>query len=236
MSSSAQRLSSGDELLSSGEEAAGMGGSRAAMRAQHGPATTAPAAVPATSAEEGQDSSSGAASSSPACADSSSTSSGGVIPAAWSPGGGGSTGAARPPRLSPVRGCGQSRQALLDVVAQLQGEVAVAESRRHEAEQAAEEAQQTVQDLRRQVDKVQALAASKVRGWSGASCGCSWVALHSTWGRAWAWVTSLIGLPGCRTPVALDTNQATPAFAPPLAGGADRRAVRQAASQFSLRC
>jgi myosin heavy subunit len=101
------------------------------------------------------------------CADSSSPSSGGVIPVAWSPGasngggGGTSTGAARPPRPSPVRGGGQSRQALLDVVAQLQAEVAVAESRRHEAEQAAAEAQQTVQDLRRQVDKVQALAASK---------------------------------------------------------------------------
>lgn len=65
-----------------------------------------------------------------------------------------------------MRGSGQSRQALLDVVAQLQAEVAVAESRRHEAERAAEEAQQTVEDLRRQVDKVQALAASKVcMGW-----------------------------------------------------------------------
>ena len=168
VSSSAQRLSSSGDSLSSREGAGMAATSEAGACLQQG---AVPAAVPAaaSSAHEGQDSSSGATSSSLTCAASSSPSSGGAIPAAWSPGasgGGGDSTAALPPRPSPVRGSRQSRQALLDVVAQLQAEVAVAESRRHEAERAAEEAQQTVEDLRRQVDKVQALAASKVRmGW-----------------------------------------------------------------------
>lgn len=53
---------------------------------------------------------------------------------------------------------------LLAVVAQLQEEVAVAESRRHEAEQEATGLQQTAADLRQQLLKVERQVAAKVGG------------------------------------------------------------------------
>lgn len=70
----------------------------------------------------------------------------------------------RPLSASPCGpGGSQSRRALLAVVSQLQEEVAVAESRRHEAERQAQEAADLAADLRRQLLKVQGLVASKVR-------------------------------------------------------------------------
>jgi hypothetical protein len=56
----------------------------------------------------------------------------------------------------------QQAPALVAVVAQLQEEVAVAESRRHAAESEAQQAQQTAADLRQQLAKVQTLVAAKV--------------------------------------------------------------------------
>lgn len=61
---------------------------------------------------------------------------------------------------SPGRG-DQQGPALSAVIAQLQEEVALAESRRHDAEVAAQQAQQTAADLRRQLDKVQRQVAAK---------------------------------------------------------------------------
>ena len=56
----------------------------------------------------------------------------------------------------------QQAPALVAVVAQLQEEVAVAESRRHAAESEAQQAQQMAADLRQQLAKVQTLVAAKV--------------------------------------------------------------------------
>ncbi len=271
VSSSAQRLSSSGDSLTSGEEAGVMATSEAAVKLPQGAAAAAAAAAAASSfAQEGQDSSSSAASSSLTSADSSSPSSCGVIPAAWSPGAGGGGSAARPPLPSPVRGGGQSRQALLDVVAQLQAEVAVAESRRHEAKQAAEEAVQTVQDLRRQVDKVEALAASKVSRFCHCCC-CMSLALMgvvrfvcqmsvcSRWSgrRAASSLPFLASLAQarlcivpaisltlcsdfavCSSTTQVNTAQLLPSMPhpQPRAGGADRRAVRQAAGQLCRLC
>ncbi|KAL4443677.1 hypothetical protein ABPG75_011414 [Micractinium tetrahymenae] len=89
---------------------------------------------------------------------------GGALPA---PGAVGAADGATPPAAgspapSPSR-IPQQQQAssLLAVVAQLQEEVAVAESRRHEAEQEAAAAQQTAADLRQQLLKVQRQVAAK---------------------------------------------------------------------------
>jgi hypothetical protein len=73
--------------------------------------------------------------------------------------------ALRQPLPSPGKQCQSQQQqapALVAVVAQLQEEVSVAESRRHAAELEAQQAQQTAADLRQQLSKVQKLVAAKV--------------------------------------------------------------------------
>lgn len=71
----------------------------------------------------------------------------------------------------------QSRRALVATVAALQEEVALAESRRHAAEQEAAAQAQMASDLSRQLQKVQAQVAAKVtytHSWGVAGTACWW--------------------------------------------------------------